>query len=252
MRALLPVPAGAVDLVAAYAAPPAPAGRPSVRCNMISTLDGAVTVGGRSGLLGGPADRRVFEVLRSVADVVVVGAGTVRTERYGPVRLDERLRQLRVARGQAPDPPIAVVTRSGDLEWSSPFFAGAAARPLVFTGAAAAPLIRARGEEVADVVVAGETSVEPAFVLDHLHGSGHRSVLLEGGPALNAGFAGSGLLDELCLTLSPRLAGGQGPRLLGADALDPPLRLETLHLLEEDGFLFLRLAVRPGGRAAPA
>lgn len=252
MRSLLPLPADTVDLLAAYAAPPAPAARPSVRCNMISTLDGAVTLEGRSGLLGGPADRRVFQLLRSVADVVVVGAGTMRTEQYGPVRLDDELRRARVERGQAPAPPIAVVTRSASLDWSSPFFTDAAVRPVVFTSADADPGTRRRGGEVAEVVVAGATSVDPALVLAHLHEAGHRSVLLEGGPALNADFVESGLLDELCLTVSPRLAGGRGPRVLAGDVLVPPLDLETVHLLEEDGFLFLRLAVRPGGRGAPA
>ena len=92
MKALLPDPAGEVDLVEAYALPAGTGNRPFVRCNMISTLDGAITIEGRSGLLGGPADRSVFQVLRSLADVVLVGAGTARAEGYGPVTLDDQLR----------------------------------------------------------------------------------------------------------------------------------------------------------------
>ena len=102
---------------------------------MISTLDGAITLNGRSGMLGGPADRRVFQALRSLADVILVGAGTARAEAYGPVVLAPEVRELRERRGQAPVPPIALVTRSGNLDWSSPLFTKAEVRPIVFTTA---------------------------------------------------------------------------------------------------------------------
>ncbi|MGO9854671.1 MAG: pyrimidine reductase family protein [Acidimicrobiales bacterium] len=245
MRALLPRPAADVDPVLAYAVP-AGVGvdRPFVRCNMISTLDGAITVDGRSGLLGGPADRRVFQALRSQTDVILVGAGTVRAEAYGPVRLDDEDRKRREAEGRSPVPPIAVVTRSGNLDWSSPFFTEAEERPIVFTASDSDPGARRRGEEVADVVVAGDTSVEPSRVLDHFHDAGYRSVLLEGGPGLNAEVVHAGLLDELCLTLSPCLVAGDGPRVLAGPELASPLHLDLVHLLEDEGFLFCRLAVR--------
>ena len=245
MRALLPRPVADVDPVRAYAVP-AGVGedRPFVRCNMISTLDGAITLNGRSGLLGGPADRRVFQALRSQADVILVGAGTVRAEAYGPVRLDDEDRERREAQGRSPVPPIAVVTRSGNLDWSSPFFTEAEERPIVFTANDGDPGARRRGEKVADVVVAGDTSVEPARVLDHFHGAGYRSVLLEGGPGLNAEVVHAGLLDELCLTLSPCLVAGDGPRVLAGPELVSPLHVDIVHLLEDEGFLFYRLAVR--------
>ena len=106
MRALLPRPEADVDPVLAYALPEGVGDdRPFVRCNMISTLDGAITVDGRSGMLGGPADRRVFQALRSLADVILVGAGTARAEAYGPVLLAPELRALRERRGQPPVPP---------------------------------------------------------------------------------------------------------------------------------------------------
>lgn len=246
MRALLPDPTDDVDVVDAYALPAAmPHDRPFVRCNMISALDGAISVNGRSGMLGGPADRRVFQVLRSLADVVVVGAGTARAEGYGPARLDERLRELRIRRGQRQVPPLALVTRSGNLNWSAPFFTEAEERPIVFTAGGVGEVAaetRVRGDGVADVVVAGDDRVDPRLVLDHLQRAGHRSVLLEGGPALNADFVHAGLLDELCLTLSPRLAAGDGPRVLAGPELVPPLELHIVRLLEEDGFLFGRFA----------
>lgn len=245
MRRLLPESVLDVDLVEAYAAPETPApGRPFVRCNMISTFDGAIAVDGRSGLLGGPADRRVFTVLRSWADVVLVGAGTVRTENYGPVRLDEELQQRRRFRGQSPVPPIAVVTRSGNLDWSSPLFSQTEVRPLVITTSDGDERARPHGGAVADFVVAGTERVEPAAALEHLYRLGHRSVLLEGGPGLNADVVKAGLLDELCLTLSPRLVAGTGSRLFAGPELMPPKDVHVEQLLEEDGFLFCRLRLR--------
>ncbi|HZU78269.1 MAG TPA: pyrimidine reductase family protein [Acidimicrobiales bacterium] len=240
---LLPEPSDDVDLVTAYAPTDHGSGRPFVRCNMISTLDGAVTVAGRSGMLGGPADRRVFQVLRSLADVILVGAGTVRAEAYGPARLDEEAQQRRNEQGRAPVPPIAVVTRSGNLDWASPFFTEARARPIVFSSDEADEGTRRRAAEVAEFVVAGDRRVDPARALDHLRAKGFRSVLLEGGPGLNADVVDAGLLDELCLTVAPRLVAGSGPRVLSGPELALPVELRCVHLLEEDGYLFGRFAL---------
>ncbi len=241
MRRLLPEPATAVDLADVFVPPEPPPDRPSVRCNMISTFDGAIAVNGRSGLLGGPPDRRVFATLRSWADVIVVGAGTARAESYGPVRLDDELRERRSRRGQLPVPPLALVTRSGNLDWSSPLFTEAEVRPLIVTTSDAPEASRARGETVADFIEAGTERVDAAKALGELHRLGHRSVLLEGGPGLNADFVAAGLLDELCLTVSPRLVAGTGSRLFAGPELVPPADIAIEQLLEEEGFLFFRL-----------
>ena len=251
MKALLPEAAADVDLLLAYGVPDEAGGeRPFVRCNMISSFDGAVTVNGRSGALGGTADRRIFAILRSFADVVLVGAGTARAENYGPVRLDDRLRGLRMARGQTAVPPIAVVTRSVNLDWSSPFFTAAEQRPIVFVTRDCENDRQRRGMEVAEVVVAGDARVDVRFVMGYFHDSGYRSVLLEGGPGLNGDVARAGLLDELCLTMSPRLVAGHGPRLLAGDELAQPLDLVVLHLLEQEGSLFYRLGIRSSANKA--
>ncbi len=252
MRALIPRSASDVDLTGAYAiAAGVGDHRPFVRCNMISSLDGAVAVNGRSGMLGGPADGRVFEVLRSLADVVLVGGGTARAEGYGPVRLSGELRAQRRTRGLSEVPPLAIVTGSGNLDWSSPLFTEAEARPIVVTTAGLDDAVRSRAEQVADFVVAGDRRVDIRQVLEHFHRTGYRSVLLEGGPALNADVVRCGLLDELCLTVSPRLVAGSGPRVLAGPELSRPLELDVVHLLEEDGFFFYRLAV-PAGSAPPS
>ncbi|HLH28775.1 MAG TPA: pyrimidine reductase family protein, partial [Acidimicrobiales bacterium] len=249
MKALLPDPTAEVDVLDAYDVPTGRDGRPFVRCNMISTLDGAITVGGRSGEIGGPADQRLFALLRSLADVILVGAGTVRAEGYGPARMGPERRRQRRARGQAEVPPIAVVTGSANLDWSSPFFTEAEARPVVVTTSEGRARCALRAEPVAEVVVAGDDRVDPVVALDRLVDAGHRSVLLEGGPALNADVVEAGLLDELCLTLAPRLVAGSGPRVLAGPELPSPLDLEVVHLLEEDGFLFYRLATTASYRS---
>jgi riboflavin-specific deaminase-like protein len=256
MRALLPEPTADVDLERAYAPGASPEqDRPFVRVNMISSVDGAITVGGRSGVLGGPGDRRLFHVLRSLADVILVGAGTVRAEGYGPAHIDDDAASGRAARGQAPVPPIAVVTRSCHLDWSSPFFTDAEARPIVVTTDDADEHARRRAAAAADVIAAGTGDVDLARALAALGARGARSVLVEGGPQLNAQLAEAGLVDELCLTISPRLVGGDGPRLLAGRPPAEPIALRTMHLLEDDGFYFLRLqpvrdAEGAGGRSS--
>lgn len=191
---------------------------------MIAGLDGAATLDGVSGGLGGDADHRVFHILRSLADVVLVAAGTVRAERYGPSSV-----------------PLAIVSRSCRLDFDAPLFTEPLARPLVLTVADAPPDRCARAAEVADVVVVGKRDVDLRRALLTLGKRGLGSVLAEGGPGLNAQLAAAGLLDELCLTVSPRVVGGQARRILDGAPLTGPRNFGWRSLCEEDGFLFLRL-----------
>jgi 5-amino-6-(5-phosphoribosylamino)uracil reductase len=229
MRQLLPTPVDPVDPLAVYGDLPAAPGRPGVRLNMIASVDGATTLAGVSGGLGGPADQALFAVLRSLADVVLVAAGTVRAERYGPSST-----------------PVAVVSRSLRLDWAAPFFTDQLARPTVVTVAQAPPDGLARAAEVAEVLVAGERDVDLAAAVAALGERGHRAVLAEGGPTLNGQLARAGLLDELCLTLSPRLAGGDAKRILDGPPLPATAGLRLRSLCEQEEFFFLRY--RPGGR----
>jgi riboflavin biosynthesis pyrimidine reductase len=231
MRQLLPTLVDPVDPMAVYGDLPAAPGRPAVRLNMIASVDGATTVAGVSGGLGGRADHALFAVLRSLADVVLVAAGTVRTERYGPSST-----------------PIAVVSRSLRLDWDAPFFTAPLARPLVVTVARAPAAQRARATAVADVVVAGDRDVDLAAALAALADRGHQAVLAEGGPTLNGQLAAAGLLDELCLTLSPRLAAGNAKRILDGPSLPAPAGVRLCSVCEQDEFLFLRY--RPGRAGA--
>ncbi len=205
-------------------------GRPWVLANMVCSADGSATLAGRSGGLSSAADKDLFHRLRGIADVVLVGASTVRTEGYGPARGED-------------GPPIAVVSGSLGLDWGSRFFTEAVARPLIVTSAAADPARVAEAAAVADVVIAGDHRVDPRVAVDELGRRGHEVVLCEGGPSLLAEVAAAGVLDELCLSLAPVLAGGSSPRIL-AGPLPEPVDLRLASVLEEEGLLFLRF-LRP-------
>jgi riboflavin biosynthesis pyrimidine reductase len=233
MRQLFPEAGGDVDLAALYGSPA------GVRLNMISSADGAATVGSKSGGLGGPADKAVFAALRGLCDLVLVAAGTVRAEGYGPARIPPEVREARQARGQAPVPPIAVISRSADLDYGSKFFTEAEVPPIVITGEAGRVKVEAAAPK-AEVLVAGDEGVDLARALAALPERGLRSVLAEGGPSLNGQLLAAGLVDELCLTLAPRLVGGDARRIVTGSALQAGAPWTLASILEDDGYLFLR------------
>lgn len=243
MRRLWPDPIDVEDVDALIGAEPrpAPAGRPWLLVNMVASLDGAIAVDGRSDPLGGPADKAVFFALRAVADVVLAGAGTVRAEHYGPVRPSESQRAARRARGQDEVPPVAVVTRSLQLDPAARLFtSGAGPRPIVIT-CDAAPADRRRAlEEVAEVVVAGHDDVDLPAALAELGGMGHSVVTCEGGPRLNGDLVAADVIDEWDLTVSPLLVGGQGGRSAVGPAPGDPRGFALDRLLEGDGLLLGR------------
>jgi riboflavin biosynthesis pyrimidine reductase len=236
-----------------YAYPDGASGAPWVRANMIESVDGAGSLDGRSGGLSGDADRLVFAVLRSLADVILVGASTARAEKYRPVREQEIWPKLRTER-QQPTPPIAVVTRKLDLDLDSPLVAGApgAARTILLTTQAAPADRREAASAHADVVVTGRDTVLPTTVTAELASRGYRNVLLEGGPSLLREVTDAGLLDELCVTFSPVLEGGMAGRILsppqtadgsggGASVREgAAAKLGLAHVLEDGGSLLCR------------
>ncbi len=241
MQRLFPPPVVTVGVDDAYAEPRSPTDeRPWLMMNMAASVDGRISVGGVSGPLSGPADRRVFHALRTVADVILVAAGTVRAESYGPPASDEGERARRRANGVWPVARLAIVTGRVDLDFDAPLFHDEASRPIVVTGEAAPAGRVAEARRVADVIVAGDRNVEPARALRELRELGARVALLEGGPRLNAAVVGAGLVDEVCLTVSPILVGGDGPGIVDGPGPDVPVELELAHVLTEDGSLFLR------------
>jgi riboflavin-specific deaminase-like protein len=224
-----------------------PPSRPYLLLNMISTADGRATLGGRSGAIGGRADKELFHGLRTAVDAVMAGAGTVRAERYRRLVRAERRREIRRARGLAEEPLACIV--SGRLALSSgiPLLADPNARvAIVTTSAASLPddcradieYVRATREGALDL---------PGAMSELRERFGVRTLLCEGGPHLNSQLLADELVDELFLSLSPKLAGGdvtsETLRILNGPELDPPVALELIAALEHDSHLFLRYRV---------
>ena len=224
--------------------------RPTYECwvtgHMVAGLDGTASVDGRVGSLSTAPDQELFRRMRQIADIVLVGAETVRREGYGSVRLDDEAQAQRRKEGRSPTPPVAVVSRSLALDWSAKVFADApkGARTHVITCAAADPERKAEAEEVAEVIVAGGDRVDPAAAMRALAERGHRVVLCEGGPNWLGEIVAADRLDELCLSIAP---------LMGGDALPvsvtPPgaglAEFELMGAMAEDHTIFLRYERKP-------
>jgi riboflavin-specific deaminase-like protein len=249
-RQLFPEPARDVDLLEAYESQDRHShdGRPWVVLNMVSSVDGASAVDGRAGGLSGPTDQLVLATLRLIADVVLVGAGTVRAEGYAPHRPSPEMRARREARGQTPAAAFAVPTSSLDLDPAASLFAAteSSSRTVLFIPQSVDSSRRAEFEEVADVVVMGEATVDLAGVLGVLGRRGAKVVLGEGGPILNGLLLAEGLIDELCVTISPALVGGPAARIVHGTLTPPtPVPMRLASVLEDDqGVLFLRYVRR--------
>lgn len=217
-----PDPSGPLDDAALREHVTFPQRRTWLRMNFISSLDGAATRDGRSGGLGDPADRRLFEVLRWPADVVLLGAGTARIEGYGGLRLADEAVAWRLAEGLAPQPTLALVSRSLNLDPASPLFADAPVRPIVYTTASAPAERREALTAVADVVVAGEADADGRAIREDLAGRGLHRIHSEGGPHLFGAMLAVGAVDALHLTLAPSLEVGSAGRIARTVLADAP------------------------------
>ncbi len=212
-----------------------------VMANMVGGLDGSAAISGRVAALSDKTDARLFLLMRTLADVVMVGAETVRAEGYGAIRLADEHATARLLAGRLAHPRLAVVTRSLHLDWSAKAFVDAPpeSRPLVITceSADAGRLQQARA--VAEVVVAGKHRVDPSMAVESLAASGHRVVLCEGGPSWLGQLVATENLDELCLTIAAVMGGDPLPI-----SVAPPgagiSRFRLRHVLSEDDTIFLR------------
>lgn len=217
----------------------APERLPWLRANMVSTLDGAATgADARSGSINGPADHRVFEVLRAWADVVLVGAGTVRAEGYRTPRTAEHLIDARLAAGRTAHPALVVVTRTAVLP--EEVLVGDPA-PWVATTGEAPGLAVLRDRLPPERLLVHEGRVDLTATVGALVAAGARCVLTEGGPTLLGHLLAARLVDELCLTWSPQLVAGPALRPVDTRAwLQPPTRARLASLLHHDGMLLGR------------
>lgn len=263
MRRLWPEQSGELsddDIVASLATD-----TPVLRVNFVSSVDGAVSHDGRSGGLSDDADKRHFELLRRVCDVVLVGAGTVRDEGYGAMRVNGESAQWRLANGLTEHPVFAIVSGSLDLDPASEIFTDAPVRPILFTssrGARRATLF----ESAADVVVATRQATDgmdpgapatddPAIgdadagdaaqtvhgptIVAALRQRGLTSILCEGGPHLFGTLLADRAVDELFLTVSPSLEAGDAIRITAGDLVEPA-RMTLVGILSSGSTLLLR------------
>ncbi|HEX4705818.1 MAG TPA: dihydrofolate reductase family protein, partial [Pseudonocardiaceae bacterium] len=215
--------------------------RPWVKVNFISSADGAVTVGGRSGGLSDPNDKKIFALGRTLADVILVGAGTAMIERYRGIRPDEVCADVRAELGLAPLPPIAVVTRRCTVTPDSPLVTKTATPTIVFTSVSApAERRKALADAGADVVIVGDDDVDLAAALRDLDRRALRRVCCEGGPRLFGTLAVAGLVDELDLSIAPLLAVGDAGRITAGPLPATPTRLRLASVLHADDMLLLR------------
>jgi riboflavin biosynthesis pyrimidine reductase len=214
--------------------------RTGVRASFVASADGAVSVDGLSAGLSSGADKRVFRLLRMVCDAVLVGAGTLRAEAYRPITLDETRRAWRVAHGLPPAPHLVVVSASLDLDPAQPALAQAPVRPIIVTSArvdtAAHPL-----SAVADLLPSGTPTspLDLPHALATLAAEGLAGLLCEGGPRLFGALTGAGLVDEVCLTVAPLLAGAGAGRITAGEP-GPARRMRLAHALTSDDALLLR------------
>lgn len=217
---------------------------PRVGANAVSSIDGSASVDGLSGGLGGPADLLVFDLLRRVCDVVVVGAGTVRSEGYGAMRLHDDDVAWRRSHDLPDHPVFAIVSGSLDLDPSSAVFAEAPVRPLVVTTESSPRDARSRLEGVADVVVCGADRVDPRLLVALLVERGLPQIHTEGGPSLLGDLVDADLLDELNVTVSPTLVAGEGPRIVSGSGAGAVRGMTLDHLLASEDVLLARYSRR--------
>lgn len=216
--------------------------RPSLRVNFVTSLDGAVEVDGYSRGLSGQPDQQVLALLRQHCDALMVGAGTLRHEGYGAIRLDPARRAWRREQDLAEYPTLVVVTSGLDLDPAQGAFAEAPTRPMIITHAAAPPERRAALEPVADIVSCGDDRVDLAAAARDLHRRGLRQLLCEGGPHLFGALLAADVVDELCLTLSPLLTAPGAGRIVAGPPRPEPLAMHLVHIVEADGMLLTRYA----------
>ncbi|MGB3708853.1 dihydrofolate reductase family protein [Gordonia sp. (in: high G+C Gram-positive bacteria)] len=225
------------DLAEAYRFPDSD--RPVVRANMVTSLDGSSAADGKSGPLGSANDNAIFHLQRALADVIVVGAQTAIDEGYRPPTVDPRFADLRLSLGLSPVPQLILVSRSLRIPADYPTLASPLVRVATCTDSPANARRALIEDGQATLLYCGEKTVDLHLLIDRIANDGGRRILCEGGPRFLAEMTSVGLLDELALTVSPALVGGDGPRIAHGARLSPPAAMRIRHVMgDDDGFLY--------------
>jgi riboflavin biosynthesis pyrimidine reductase len=218
--------------------------QPWVQVNFVSSADGAATLNGTSRGLSHPADKRIFRLGRELADVILVGAGTARAEGYRGVTMNEAGKNRRARLGLSPTPPLAIVSGSAEIILDSP--APGDAQPFIITTSQAPQSKRdALTTQGAEILIAGEDRVDLTVALTMLAERGLLRINCEGGPHLFGGLLAEDLVDQLCLTISPLLAGAGAGRIVEGGLIETAQKLDLVSLLHEDGFTMFRYRRKP-------
>jgi 5-amino-6-(5-phosphoribosylamino)uracil reductase len=210
--------------------------RPWVLVNFVASLDGGTALRGKSSSLGDEDDKTVFQALRAVPDIVLVGSGTVEAENYHPVTLDEDRRERRLAAGLTEVPVLAIVSGRLSFDPEARVFSDPEHRPMVITGPEANPAKLAMLGDAAEVIVLDDMT--PRSILTRLGAAG--VILCEGGPTLVGQFVASHLVDEVNLTIAPTMISGRSARMAHGPEAEPPLDMRLDRMLLGDRSLFLR------------
>lgn len=226
-----------IDLNIAYAYPEE--NKAFLRTNMVSSIDGAISIDGHAHGLSNETDKKIYRAMRNLADVILVGARTMRIEKYKPAAIDEKNQALRILRGQMSIPPVALVSMSGLFDWDLPFFKDAKVKPFIFTSDEGFN-VASEGKDLAEIIKCGKDKVDLHKVIEELSSRGLNKILCEGGPTLNAHLLSAGLIDELCLTISPMIVQGNEARIFDGPKFDTPVGFIPGNIFVEENNIFTR------------
>jgi riboflavin-specific deaminase-like protein len=219
----------------------APEGRPYVGLNMVSTLDGKATIDWRTKGISSDLDRQLFHHLRTQADAVMVGAGTVRAERYGRIAKSDELRAKREREGLAADPLAVVVSARLDLPADLPLLQQQGQKVVIATGSDA--VLQGTNADIEYLRVGDDLPLLLSRLRDE---QDVRSILCEGGPTLNSHLFAAGAVDELFLTMSPKVSGGAAAlTIVAGRSLVEPVEMTPVSVAIGDGELFTRWRTGP-------
>jgi riboflavin-specific deaminase-like protein len=210
--------------------------RPYLVLNFATTIDGRAAINGRSGPIGSKTDTEMLQRLRTRVDAVMIGAGTMRAERYGRMVSDPDFRAYRESTGLAGDPLGVIVSNRLELPWDAGLFTDGGGEVVIFTASDQEPPETATPVTIVRHPDGVELDRALGWLLEERD---VKSVLCEGGPTLHGRLREGGLADELFLTIAPKIAGGEGPRVLEGALPDVDL-VELGWLLESKGELFAR------------
>ncbi|MFN8016325.1 MAG: dihydrofolate reductase family protein [Acidimicrobiia bacterium] len=225
-----------IDLDIAYEVPESK--NKFLRINMVESLDGVFTIDGRAKKLSSDIDRKTFQIMRQHADVLLVGADTVRKENYSAPKFNDEIKQKRKSKGISPHLPLALISSTANFDFESALFQGDEKTIIFTTNEAVSNHIE--HHKIAEFIGCGKDKVDLSNAVNVLIEKGYKNILCEGGPTINAQLLENNLIDELCLAISPQIVQGTTPTIFNGPVLNNPAKCKPTHMFTQDDFLFMR------------